>query len=47
MVRRVSGSEVLERAKGLVVEARVVDELWQAQAVLLPLEFGLTLAQTA
>jgi transposase len=39
--------EVLERAKKLIVEARTVDELRQAQAVLLPLEFGLTLAQTA
>jgi transposase len=47
MVRQASGGEVLERAKRLVVEARTVDELRQAQAVLLPLEFGLTLAQTA
>ncbi|SKD04896.1 Winged helix-turn helix [Paraburkholderia hospita] len=47
MVRQASGGEVLERAKRLVVAARTVDELRQAQAVLLPLEFGLTLAQTA
>jgi hypothetical protein len=47
MVRQASGNEVLERAKRLVVEARTVDELRQAQAVLLPLEFGLSLAQTA
>jgi hypothetical protein len=30
-----------------VAEAWTVDELRQAQGVLLPLEFGLTLAQTA
>jgi transposase len=47
MVRQATGGEVLERAKKLIVEARTVDELRQAQAVLLPLEFGLTLAQTA
>ena len=47
MVRQATGGEVLERAKKLVVEAGTVDELRQAQAVLLPLEFGLTLAQTA
>jgi hypothetical protein len=44
MVRRACSSEVLERAKRLVVKARTVDELWQAQAALLPPEFGLTLA---
>jgi hypothetical protein len=47
MVRQGTGGEVLGRAKKLIVEARTVDELRQAQAVLLPLEFGLTLAQTA
>ncbi|WP_222946320.1 helix-turn-helix domain-containing protein, partial [Paraburkholderia sp. UCT31] len=47
MARQASGGEVLERAKRLVVEAKTMDELRQAQAVLLPLEFGLTLAQTA
>jgi transposase len=47
MVRQATGGEVLECAKMLIVEARTVDELRQAQAVLLPLEFGLTLAQTA
>jgi transposase len=47
MVRQATGGEVLERAKKLIVEARTVDELRQAQAVLLPLEFGLTLAQAA
>jgi hypothetical protein len=47
MVRQASGGEVLERAKRLVVEARTVDELRQGQVALLPLEFGLTLAQTA
>jgi hypothetical protein len=47
MVRQVTGGEVLGRAKKLIVEATTVNELRQAQAVLLPLEFGLTLAQTA
>jgi hypothetical protein len=47
MVRQATGGEVLERAKKLIVETRTVDELRQVQAVLLPLEFGLTLAQTA
>ena len=37
----------LDQDVRLVVEDRTVDELRQAQAVLLPLEFGLTLAQTA
>lgn len=41
MVRRASGGKVLDRAKRLVVEAKTVDELRQAQAVLLPLEFSL------
>ncbi|WP_414970407.1 hypothetical protein [Caballeronia sp. 15711] len=40
MVRQVTGGEVLGRAKKLIVEAATVDELRQAQAVLLPLEFG-------
>lgn len=47
MGRKASGGEVLKQAKARVVEARTTDELRQAQAVLLPLEFGLSLEQTA
>ena len=43
MSRTPSGQEVLERARGCLKRARTVEELRQAQAVLLPLEFGLTL----
>lgn len=47
MGRRTSGVEVLEKAKAFLSKARTVDELRQAQTVVLPLEFGLTLEQTA
>jgi transposase len=47
MARTASGREVLEQAKASVAKARTADELRQAQAVLLPLAFGLTLEQTA
>ena len=47
MSRMPSGQEVLERARGCLKRARTVEELRQAQAVLLPLEFGLTLPQVA
>jgi transposase len=47
MVSRVTGREYLERAKRQIGEARSAKDLRQAQAVVLPLEFGLTLAQTA
>lgn len=39
--------EVLAQAKASVAKAKSVEELRQAQAVLLPLELGLTLEQTA
>jgi transposase len=47
MGRRASGSELLEQAKACLAKARTVEELRQSQAVVLPLEFGLSLEQTA
>lgn len=47
MGRRASGGELLEEAKACLAKAKTVEELKQAQAVLLPLEFGLSLEQTA
>jgi len=47
MARPASGQEVLAQAKEAIPRARTVEELRQAQAVVLPLEFGLTLPQTA
>jgi len=47
MARTASGKEFLEQAKALLAQARTVDELRQAQAVVLPLELGLSMAQTA
>jgi hypothetical protein len=47
MGRRASGSELLEVAKVTLAKAKTVEELRQAQAVVLPLEYGLSLEQTA
>ena len=47
MARTASGIEVLQQAKAFVVEAKTADQLRQAQSVLLPLAFGLSLEQTA
>ncbi|SFJ01845.1 Winged helix-turn helix [Nitrosomonas sp. Nm34] len=47
MARVASGKEVLEQAKGLPVNAKTIEESRQAQAVVLPLEFGLSMEQTA
>ena len=47
MVRMASGGDVLEEAKECLLKARTLDELRQAQAVVLPLEFGLSLEKTA
>ena len=47
MSRTASGREVLGRAKACLKQARTVEELRQVQAVLLPLEWGLTLPQVA
>ena len=47
MARPSQGQEVLEKAKSCLKEAKTVEDLREAQAVILPLEFGLTLEQTA
>jgi hypothetical protein len=47
MGRKTTGSLALGQAQKDIVSARTVDELREAQAVLLPLDLGLTLAQTA
>jgi len=47
MARPVRGADVLELALEMVARARTVEELRQAQAVALPLRFGLSLEQTA
>lgn len=47
MARTPRGTEVLEKAKELLSRARTVDELRRAQAVVLPLEFGLSMGRTA
>jgi transposase len=47
MSRPASGEEVLDQAKAWLSGARTVEQLRQAQAVVLPLAFGLTLTQTA
>ncbi len=46
MARRPRGREMLEKAKELLSKARTVEELRQAQAVVLPLEYGLSLEHT-
>ena len=46
MARRPRGKEVLEKAKELLSKARTVEELRQAQAVVLPLEYGFSLEHT-
>jgi transposase len=47
MARIASGKEVLDQAKDLLINAKTIEELRQAQAVVLPLEFGLSMKQTA
>lgn len=47
MARPASGTEHIEAAKELLHAAKTTAELRQAQAVLLPLELGLSLEQTA
>jgi len=47
MGRPASGKESIEAARRLFKSARTADELRLAQAVLLPLEMGLSLEQTA
>jgi hypothetical protein len=47
MARTASGHQLLEKAKNLLVNARTAKELRQAQAVILPLEFNLSLDLTS
>ncbi|MDR3221374.1 MAG: winged helix-turn-helix domain-containing protein, partial [Candidatus Accumulibacter sp.] len=47
MGRKASGAEWLEQAKVCLSKAKTIDEPRQAQAVVLPLEWGLSLEQTA
>jgi len=47
MARPARGKEVLTEAREAVTRARTVEELRQAQAVILPLEFGFSMEQVA
>ena len=47
MGRLASGAEVLALAQQALAQAKTVDELRQAQAVILPLQLGLSIDQTA
>ena len=47
MARPATGREFVETAKERIASAKTVDALRAAQALLLPLEFGLSLEQTA
>lgn len=47
MARKAGGTDQIESAKALLRTAKTADELRTAQAVLLPLELGLSLEQTA
>lgn len=47
MARPARGAELLEKAKEALKKARTVEELRQAQAVLLPLVFDFSMAQVA
>jgi transposase len=47
MARRAAGAEFVEVARTRIQQAKTIDELRIAQAVFLPLEFGLSIEQTA
>lgn len=47
MARPARGVEVLDMAQEMILRAQTIDELRQAQAVVLPLAYGLSLEQTA
>ncbi len=47
MARTARGQEVVSRAREALKQARTVEEFRQAQAVILPLEFGFPLEQVA
>ena len=47
MARKARGRDLLEQAKGCLSKAKTAEELREAQAVVMPLEFGLSIKQTA
>jgi len=47
MARKARGSDLLEQAKRLLSKVKTADELRLVQAVVMPLEFGLSMEQTA
>ena len=47
MARLPRGTEVLEMAEEMILQAKTIDELRQVQAVVLPLKHGLSLKETA
>jgi len=47
MARLATGSLIIEKARKLLAEAKSIEELRCAQAVLLPLDFGMSLEETA
>lgn len=47
MARLATGLSIVEIARSWLVEAKTVEELRRAQAVLFPLEFGLSMEETA
>jgi len=47
MARPARGAEVLEMAREMVARAETIEQLRQAQAVVLPLDYGLSMADTA
>lgn len=47
MARTASGADHLEWAREVLARARTAEQLRQAQAVVLPLDYGLSLRQTA
>jgi hypothetical protein len=47
MGRKAKGKEILESAKASLSKAKTAEALRQAQAVVFPLEYGMTMEQTA
>ena len=47
MARKAQGKDIMEQARELLSKAKTAEELRQAQAVVMPLEFGLSIEQTA
>ena len=47
MARKARGSDLLEQAKRCLSKAKTAEELRQVQAVVMPLEFGFSMEQTA